>query len=255
MSFREMVQITKTACLASGIYEMWFRTEKIAAAAIPGQFVSLYCKDGSRLLPRPISICSLDGDFLRIVYRIAGKGTEEFSKLKAGDELTVQGPLGNGYDVKAPYAQKKAVLLGGGIGIPPMLELAKQLDCKMDIVLGYRDELFLNEEFQAYGPVIIATEDGSCGIRGNVLDAVRAKGINAEVLYACGPTPMLRAVKAYAQEQGIEAYVSLEERMACGVGACLACVCPSTQLDEHAQVYNKRVCKEGPVFNVKEVEI
>lgn len=255
MSFREKAEITKTGCLATGIYEMWFKTEKIAQAAGPGQFISVYSNDGSRLLPRPISICRIDGENLRIVYRVAGKGTEEFSRMKAGETLNIQGPLGNGYDLTAPYAQKKAVLFGGGIGIPPMLELAKQLHCEKEIVLGYRDELFLNEEFEPYGRVTIATEDGSCGTRGNVLDAVEANGIDAEVIYACGPTPMLRAVKAYALKHNIEAYVSLEEKMACGIGACLACVCQSTQIDEHSQVHNKRVCKEGPVFNVKEVDI
>lgn len=255
MSFREKAEITKTGCLASGIYEMWFRTERIAQAAGPGQFISVYSNDGSRLLPRPISICRIDGENLRIVYRVVGKGTEEFSGMQAGETLNIQGPLGNGYDLTAPYARKKAVLFGGGIGIPPMLELAKQLPCEKDIVLGYRDELFLNKEFEPYGRVSLATEDGSCGTRGNVLDAVAANGIEADVIYACGPTPMLRAVKAYALEHNIEAYVSLEEKMACGVGACLACVCQSTALDEHSQVHNKRVCKEGPVFNVKEVDI
>ena len=255
MSFRERVVITKTACLATGVYEMWFKTENMAKAAKPGQFVSVYSNDGSKLLPRPISICRIENDELRIVYRVAGKGTEEFSKMSAGQELDIQGPLGNGYDVNAPYASKKAILFGGGIGIPPMLELAKQLNADKDIVLGYRDELFLNEEFEQYGKVTIATEDGSCGTKGNVLDAVKANDIKADVIYACGPTPMLRAIKAYAEENDIECYVSLEEKMACGIGACLACVCKSKEVDDHSQVHNKRVCKEGPVFNAKEVEL
>lgn len=255
MSFRERVVITKTACLATGVYEMWFKTENMAKAAKPGQFVSVYSNDGSKLLPRPISICRIENDELRIVYRVAGKGTEEFSKMSAGQELDIQGPLGNGYDVNAPYASKKAILFGGGIGIPPMLELAKQLNADKDIVLGYRDELFLNEEFEQYGKVTIATEDGSCGTKGNVLDAVKANDIKADVIYACGPTPMLRAIKAYAEENNIECYISLEEKMACGIGACLACVCKSKEVDDHSQVHNKRVCKEGPVFNAKEVEL
>ena len=255
MSFRERVVITKTACLATGVYEMWFKTENMAKAAKPGQFVSVYSNDGSKLLPRPISICRIENDELRIVYRVAGKGTEEFSKMSAGQELDIQGPLGNGYDVNAPYASNKAILFGGGIGIPPMLELAKQLNADKDIVLGYRDELFLNEEFEQYGKVTIATEDGSCGTKGNVLDAVKANDIKADVIYACGPTPMLRAIKAYAEENDIECYVSLEEKMACGIGACLACVCKSKEVDDHSQVHNKRVCKEGPVFNAKEVEL
>lgn len=255
MAFRERVVITKTACIGTGIYEMWFKSGNMAKAAKPGQFVSVYSNDGSRLLPRPISICRIENDELRIVYRVVGKGTDEFSKLSVGEELDVQGPLGNGYDIDAPYASKKAILFGGGIGIPPMLEFAKQLKCEKDIVLGYRDELFLNEEFEQYGRVTIATEDGSCGTRGNVLDAVKANGIEGDVIYACGPTPMLRAIKAYALENNIECYISLEEKMACGIGACLACVCKTKEKDEHSQVNNTRICKEGPVFNAKEVEI
>ena len=136
-----------------------------------------------------------------------------------------------------------------------MLELAKQLDCEKSIVLGYRDELFLNDEFEAYGKVYLATEDGSAGTKGNVLDAVKACGIEGDILFACGPTPMLRAIKQYAKENGLECYLSLEEKMACGIGACLACVCKSTQVDDHSKVHNKRVCKEGPVFNAEEVEL
>lgn len=257
MSYREKVVITKVSNLATDIYELWFKSKDMAKAAKPGQFVSLYSNDGSKLLPRPISICGISGDELRIVYRVTGKktGTEEFSKMTVGQEINVQGPLGNGYDVNAPYATKKAIIFGGGIGIPPMLELAKQLKGEKEIVLGYRDELFLNEEFEAYGNVTIATESGSCGTKGNVLDAVRENAISGEVIFACGPTPMLRAIKAYAEANNIECYISLEEKMACGIGACLACVCKTKEKDEHSRVNNTRICKEGPVFNAKEVEI
>ena len=103
--------------------------------------------------------------------------------------------------------------------------------------------------------ILRATEDGSAGTKGNVLDAIRANGLHADVIMACGPTPMLRAIKAYAQENGIECYLSLEEKMACGVGACLACVCKSKEVDAHTNVHNKRVCKEGPVFRAEEVEL
>ena len=150
---------------------------------------------------------------------------------------------------------KKVFLMGGGIGIPPMLETAKQLDAEKIMVLGYRDELFLNKEFEAYGDVYVATEDGSAGTKGNVMDAIRENGLKADMIYACGPTPMLRAIKQYAEEQGIECYISLEERMACGIGACLACVCKSKEKDAHSNVNNKRICKDGPVFLATEVEI
>ena len=256
MSNREEVVITKAECLADGVYSMVLKTEVIVGKAKPGQFVSLYSGDGSRLLPRPISICEIDGTYIRLVYRVAGKGTEEFSKLKAGDTITVQGPLGNGYDVKAPYAGKKAIIFGGGIGIPPMLELAKQLHCEKDILLGYRDsQTFLADEFAKYGNVTIASEDGSVGVKGNVLDAVKQCGITGQVIYACGPTPMLRAIKSFALDNDIECFISLEEKMACGIGACLACVCQTKDIDDHSKVHNARVCKEGPVFNAREVEI
>ena len=255
MSYRECVEIVRADEIATDIYELCLQTKAIAKAAKPGQFISVYSNDGSRLLPRPISICGIDKDTLRIVYRVAGKGTKEFSEMHAGQKLDIQGPLGNGYDIEKIGSDRKAIIFGGGIGIPPMLELAKQLDCEKNIVLGYRDELFLNDEFEKLGNVYIATEDGSAGTKGNVLDAVRECGITGDIIFACGPTPMLRAIKEHAEENDIEAYVSLEEKMACGIGACLACVCKSKEIDEHSQVHNKRVCKEGPVFNVKEVEL
>ena len=138
--------------------------------------------------------------------------------------------------------------------IPPMLELAKRLEGEKQIVLGFRDEQFLVEDFKKYGPVCIATEDGSAGTKGNVLDAILENGLKAERIYACGPLPMLRALKEYAAKKGMECYVSLEERMACGIGACLGCVCKSKKTDLHTNVKNKRICKEGPVFEAGEVE-
>lgn len=239
--------------LTDDIFSMWIQAEEIAAAAKPGQFISVYTKDASKLLPRPISLCEIDRaeGRLRIVYRVVGAGTGEFSAYQAGDDIEVMGPLGNGFTLK----DKKAFLIGGGIGIPPMLELAKKLDCEKQMVLGYRDVLFLDKEFEAYGSVYVATEDGSAGTKGNVIDAIRENGLTADVIYACGPTPMLRALKAYAQENGIECWLSLEEKMACGIGACLACVCQSREVDGHSHVHNKRICKDGPVFSAQEVEL
>ena len=153
--------------------------------------------------------------------------------------------------------RKNVFLMGGGIGVPPILELAKQMKCeKKQIVAGYRDcHTFLREEFETAGTLYIATEDGSVGTKGNVMDAIRENGLNADIIYACGPTPMLRAIKQYAEENEIECYISLEERMACGIGACLACVCKSKEKDTHSNVHNKRICKDGPVFLSTEVEI
>ena len=240
--------------LADGVYSMELLAPEIASAARAGQFISVYTNDKSKLLPRPISLCGIDRErgILRIVYRVAGAGTAEFSAYRAGDSVEIMGPLGNGFTLK----DKKAILIGGGIGVPPMLELMKELSCERTAVLGYRDQqLFLKDEFEACGPVCVATEDGSAGTKGNVLDAIREQGVQGEIIYACGPTPMLRAVKAYAQEKGIECYISLEERMACGIGACLACVCQSKDVDSHSHVHNKRICKDGPVFAAEEVEI
>ena len=241
--FEETAIIIRQEEIADDIYSMWLRTEHIAAHAKAGQFVSVYCNEGSRLLPRPISICEIDrkDGAIRLVYRVAGKGTAEFSGMRTGMQLKVVGPLGNGF----PQKNKKAFLIGGGIGIPPMLELAKELDCEKQIVLGFRDELFLLEDFRNRGQIYIATEDGSAGTEGNVLDAIRENGLDADIIYACGPTPMLRAIKEYAAEQNIECWISMEERMACGIGACLACVCKSKEKDAHSNVKNKRICKRG----------
>lgn len=253
--------LTGQVKLADDIFDMRIKAPQIAAEAVPGQFVSLYSTDGAKLLPRPISLCGIDKEAgeLRLVYRIAGAGTKEFSALKAGDTIDVLGPLGNGFPVQPG---KRAFLIGGGIGIPPMLELAKALSQVnagsglVQAVLGYRDSrMFLKDEFQAYGPVYTATEDGSAGTKGNVLDVIREQGLTADIIYACGPTPMLRALKAYAAELGIPCWLSLEEKMACGVGACLACVCQSKDIDEHSQVHNKRICKDGPVFLADEIEL
>ncbi len=250
--FKEQAVVIRQEEISYGIYSMWLKTEQIAGKAKPGQFISLYCHDGSRMLPRPISICEIDAkdNALRIVYRVAGKGTEEFSGLSTGDSIEIVGPLGNGF----PLKEKKAFLIGGGIGIPPMVELAKQLNCEKQMVLGYRDTLFLQEEFKGLGSMYVATEDGSYGTEGNVLDAIKENGLDAEIIYACGPTPMLKAIKEYAIDNGIECWLSLEEKMACGIGACLACVCKSKEKDSHSNVNNKRVCKEGPVFRAEEVE-
>lgn len=205
------------------------------------------------MLPRPISICEIDKEAgkLRIVYRVVGQGTEEFSHLAEGDKVEILGPLGNGF----PLKKKKAFLMGGGIGIPPMVQLARELDCEVQMIAGYRDELFLTEELRANGMLYIATEDGSAGTKGNVMDAIRENSLDADIIYACGPKPMLRAIKAYAEEHDIECYISMEERMACGIGACLACVCQSKEIDGHTHVHNKRICKDGPVFLSTEVEL
>ena len=255
---KELAVVLSQEQLADGIYSMWLQTEA-AAEAKPGQFISMYTSDGTKLLPRPISICEIDKvkGALRVVYRVTGEhtGTEQFSKLIAGDTIPAIGPLGNGFPLEKAEG-KKAFLMGGGIGVPPILELAKQLDCEKQIVVGYRDaSIFLSEQFAANGTLYVSTEDGSVGTKGNVMNAIAENGLSADIIYACGPTPMLRAIKAYAEENGIECYISLEERMACGIGACLACTCKTKEKDHHTNVNNKRICKDGPVFLSTEVEL
>ena len=281
--FEEIAVVVDQNALGSGIYDLTLKTTNIAKAAKAGQFVSVYSNDKSKLLPRPISLCGIDRDedTIRLVYRVTGEntGTEEFSKLVMGDKIRILGPLGNGFTVEPG---KKAFLVGGGIGVPPMLQLAKDINsgvvdtntqekgqteekqinghgkkiCDMNIIMGYRDEnTFLLDEFKEQADSFVATEDGSVGTKGNVIDAINENGLEADVIYACGPMPMLRALKAYAMEHDMECYVSMEERMACGIGACLACVCKTKDKDAHSNVNNKRICKEGPVFNAKEVEL
>lgn len=250
---QEMAIVLEQRILAEGVYSMWLSTS-IAKEAVPGQFVSLYCEEHSRLLPRPISICEIDKErsAIRLVYRLAGEGTKEFSALQTDDEVKVLGPLGNGF----PLEGEHPIVIGGGIGVPPMLELAKSLSAKATIVLGYRDEqLFLKEQFEDYGQVEIATDNGAVGVHGTVVDVLEQKQITGDVIYACGPKPMLAAVKRYAMEHEIKCYVSMEERMACGIGACLGCVCQTKEEDAHSHVHNTRVCKDGPVFLAEEVEL
>jgi dihydroorotate dehydrogenase electron transfer subunit len=257
-------EVLSQMMLADGIYDLRFRTG-IAKNACPGQFVGVYPSDGSMLLPRPISICSADADKeeLRLVYRVAGKGTLEFSSLKRGDRAYLLGPLGNGYPLDEA-AGRTAVLIGGGIGVPPLLQTAITLNSLADenrperivIIMGYRNEqTFLADEFRKQGELIIATDDGSTGVHGTVIDAMKQYGITDGVIYACGPMPMLKGIKAYAAEAGMKAWISLEERMACGVGACLGCVVKTRHEDAHSHVNNARLCTDGPVFDAEEVDI
>ena len=166
--------------------------------------------------------------------------------------------LGNGYDLEAVKG-KKVILLGGGIGIPPMLYSAKRLKeqgTEVTAVLGYADSnTFLKEDFEKYCTVQIASMDGSVGTKGTVIDAMNENGTEGDVIFACGPMPMLKAVKSYAADHGMQAFISLEERMACGVGACLGCVVKTREVDHHTHVKNTRICVEGPVFNAEDVDI
>lgn len=246
--------------IAENIFDLWLETD-LAKDAKPGQFISIYPKDKSTLLPRPISICEINEEktMLRMVYRQAGKGTYEFSTYQSGDKVSILGVLGNGFPIKEAEG-KRVFLIGGGIGIPPMLQTAKQIAkegkaASIDVIVGYRNELFLYDDLKQYANVSVATEDGSFGSKGTVLDAIKENGLKGDVIFACGPMPMLRALKKFAEDNNMEAYISLEERMACGVGACLGCVCITKEVDAHSHVNNARICTDGPVYNAKEVLI
>lgn len=263
MKRKTRMTVTSNRCLTDGIYSMTLQYPEgeMPEAVKPGQFAGIYTGNPAMLLPRPISICDWDpaDRALRFVFRVAGAGTAELAAMKEGSQADMLGILGNGYDLSM-LEGRKVLLLGGGIGIPPMLGLAKALhalpDTEVTAAMGYRDShLFLTEELSAYSRLLIATEDGSVGTKGNVLDAVRDNEVMADAVCACGPMPMLRAVASYAKEKGIPAYISLEERMACGVGACLGCVTRTRDVDAHSHVRNARICTEGPVFKAEEVQI
>ena len=204
MKKKEQALVISQEMLADGIFSMWIRTDA-ANAAKPGQFLSMYTDDGTKLLPRPISICEIDrdGEALRMVYRVTGPetGTEQFSRLQAGDKIEIVGPLGNGFPLEKA-AGKRAMLMGGGIGVPPILELAKELAGELEpaqkmIVVGYRDsQTFLKEEFEQNGALYLSTEDGSVGTKGNVMDAVRENQLDADII-------CLRPDADAARDQGV----------------------------------------------------
>lgn len=257
---RERAELMSQEELCPGIMSMWLRTG-MGRGARAGQFISVYSRDSARILPRPFGICETDpAGNIRIVYRVVGAGTREFAQWRPGEPVEILGPLGNGFPLEEAAqltsAARPALLIGGGSGIPPILHLAQRLPGVKTAALGYRDaHTFLRNDFLPWARVLTATDDGSEGIKGTVLDAVKAEGLLPGIIYACGPLPMLRAVKDYAEERQIPCYISLEERMACGIGACLACVCESREVDGHSLVHNKRICKDGPVFAAGEVRL
>ncbi|QOX62281.1 dihydroorotate dehydrogenase electron transfer subunit [Anoxybacterium hadale] len=253
--------------IAREIYCMTLEYEGWESEMKPGQFVNLYLNDKSMILPRPVSICEAEKGKLALVYRIVGKGTEALSSYAPGDIIRVSTPLGNGYDVTdialrlGTDSSKTIVLAAGGLGVPPMLELAKSLrkaiepNIKLTAVIGFQDEVFLCEELEQYcDSVLVATDNGSKGFHGNVLELMKAEGDPGDYYLACGPKPMLKAVSDYCVEKNIPIQVSLEERMGCGYGACVGCTCRiKEENDEKVPFKLKKVCKDGPVFRGNEV--
>ena len=246
----ENAVVLKNVSIAEGIFDMTIKAPAVAENATAGQFVEIYTGNGVNILPRPISICEIDKNegTLRLVYQVVGKGTDIFSKKVEGDVLKIVGPLGNGYDIKdAPVS----IFVGGGIGVPPLLETVKQAKGEKIVILGFRSGTILKEDFEKTGAkVLIATDDGSVGFKGNVVDLMKAENITGDVIYSCGPKIMLKFLSQYAESKGIECFVSMEERMACGIGACVGCV---VKIKDGDSFVHKKVCKDGPVFNSKEV--
>ncbi|MCR5557543.1 MAG: dihydroorotate dehydrogenase electron transfer subunit [Butyrivibrio sp.] len=261
---KKEARVISQRMLSEGIYDMWLETP-IAKDVKAGQFVGVYPVNKATLLPRPISICEVDTEksAIRLVYRVVGSGTAEFALYQPDDYIMILGPLGNGFPLDKA-AGKRAVVIGGGIGVPPLLETAKRLSAmdgsdkpaSVSAVMGYRNsDTFLSDEFLNFAKLFIASEDGSVGTKGNVIDAMKACDVPCDVIFACGPMPMLKGISAFARERGIKAYLSLEERMACGVGACLGCVCKTKSVDEHSHVNNARICTDGPVFDADDLDL
>ena len=234
--------VTENACNAEKIYKMILSGD-ISEIKAPGQFVNL--KLDGFFLRRPISVCDAENNNLTLIYKIVGKGTDRMSKLKAGKKLDVLTGLGNGYDIT--LSGNNPLLVGGGVGIPPLYMLCKRLiekKAKPTIILGFgtAGEVFYENEFKELGvPVYVTTADGSYGQKGFVTDVM--KNLNYTYFYACGPEPMFRAIDKIAQTGG---QYSFEERMGCGFGACMGCSCKTL-------AGSKRICREGPVMKREEI--
>ena len=235
-------KIIDNAPLTQTVYKMKLQGD-VSDITSSGQFVNI--KLDGLYLRRPISVCDCEGDVLTLIYKVVGKGTEQMAKMTAGEELNILTGLGNGYDLS--LSGDKPLLLGGGVGVPPLYMLAKKLIAegkKVSVVLGFntKEEVFCEDDFKALGAdVFVTTVDGSYGIKGFVTDAM--KDIDYSYFYTCGPEPMLKAIYKVSATSG---QFSFEERMGCGFGACMGCSCKTI-------TGYKRICKEGPVLKKEEI--
>ena len=235
-------KIIDNAPLTETVYKMKLQGD-VSDITSSGQFVNI--KLDGLYLRRPISVCDCEGDVLTLIYKVVGKGTEQMAKMTAGEELNILTGLGNGYDLS--LSGDKPLLLGGGVGVPPLYMLAKKLIAegkKVSVVLGFntKEEVFCEDDFKALGAdVFVTTVDGSYGIKGFVTDAM--KDIDYSYFYTCGPEPMLKAIYKASATSG---QFSFEERMGCGFGACMGCSCKTI-------TGYKRICKEGPVLKKEEI--
>lgn len=254
----ELCTIISHKEIAENIYELILQGELSYSMNEPGQFVHVKVSSGyDPLLRRPISIANIDQEQKQftLIYRKEGRGTTILSTKQIGDTVDVLGPLGHGFPVEEVNPGETALLVGGGIGVPPLYELSQRLverGVNVVHVLGFQTKsaLFYEEAFSKLGPTFVATVDGTHGQKGFVTDVIEGEGITFDTLYSCGPTPMLKALEGkYAKQNKV--YLSLEERMGCGIGACFACVCHTAD-DPNGFTY-KKVCTDGPVFKAGEV--
>lgn len=242
--------------IQNNIFSMTLKLPIISKNTLAGQFLQIYLPKGEMILPRPISICNVDKNkgLINIVYQVLGSGTKVLCNLDVGHSLRVLGPLGNGFMYNKNF--KKVALVGGGIGTPPLLQLLKELkikntDIEIDVYLGFKKSSILVEDFKKLGAnIFLATDSGEEGVKGTVVDLIRNKSLRYDEIFSCGPKIMLKNLSVYAHTKEIPCQVSIEERMACGIGACVGCV---VEVKDESSFNYKKVCKNGPVFYSREV--
>ncbi|MDR0851294.1 MAG: dihydroorotate dehydrogenase electron transfer subunit [Clostridiales Family XIII bacterium] len=262
VSGNQSVRIIENKEIASGIYSLKLNAPEIAAASSSGQFINLYLENGLNLLPRPISIADADAGkgIVTLVFAVVGSGTEIIAGFKEGKIVRVLGPLGKGYDLE--FAAGRSVLLvGGGLGIPPLAYAARGLnalpDTKVTAILGYRDDAFYSNEFKDFTDAVyaISETDGAVDIKfgqtGNVIDLLDHIDKNNAMIFSCGPAPMLKAVYDWADARGIPTQLSLEARMGCGYGVCVGCTVRIRE--KSGAIIRRKVCAAGPVFKGDEL--
>ncbi len=241
-------ELIKNQQIAEGIFEWVVKNPQLSSIAQPGQFAHILVP--GKTLRRPISICDADKETLRLVFQVKGEGTEIMSQLKEGSMVDIIAPLGTGFTIEQG---KRYCFIGGGIGVPPMLYTAKATENPL-VITGFRGKelVILQEDFKNCGAeLVLTTDDGSAGVHGFVTDVLKEKINEVDEICACGPMPMLRAIAQIAKENNKPCQVSLEERMGCGVGACLVCACKVKKAGGEEEYLH--VCKNGPVFNAEEV--
>ncbi|SJZ51169.1 dihydroorotate dehydrogenase electron transfer subunit [Pilibacter termitis] len=259
---QEKMTIVSQKSLAPRIFEMKLQGDLVQEMNKAGQFIHIKVPSEDKVLRRPISLAKIDKktNSCTIIYRVEGGGTAIFSKMKAGDTLDVLGPLGNGFDTSVVESGQTALVIGGGIGTPPMYELSRQLKEKgVQVIhlIGFasRDVMFYQDKFLSLGETHFSTDDGSFGLHGHVgllIDDLLAKGIKPDAVYACGANGLLKAVdEKFAQHPN--AYISMEARMACGMGACYACVVHV--VGDETGASSLKVCDQGPVFETGRVVV